>query len=240
MAAAPLISVVVPTRNAGPDIETCLGSLLAQTFGGYEVCVVDAQSTDGTLEKVRAHAGDAVTWTSEPDRGVYDAMNKGIARARGEWLYFLGADDRLHDAEAFSDVAKAAAVSGLDLVYGDVVEKGSGARCGGEFTLERLLFEGNLCHQAVFYHRSLFERLGGYSARYPIWADWEFNIRCFRHPGLRARWIDRPIAVYRERAGLSRQEDPVLRKELPVFLNREIAARERPSLVARLWRRFRR
>ncbi len=229
MSAGNLITVIIPTRNAGTDIDACLNSLRMQTYGQYEVCVVDALSTDGTVEKVKAHEGGvgvALTCLSEPDSGAYDAMNKGIARARCEWLYFLGADDVLHDAEVFADVAKFIAAHDADIVYGDVVQKNSGARYGGEFSLDRLLFEGNICHQAVFYRRSLFERLGGYSARYPIWADWEFNLRCFRHPGIRARWMDRLIAVYRENSGLSREEDPVFRKELPASLMRETAILE--------------
>lgn len=234
MSDAILISIIVPTRNAGAELEACLSSLGDQRFTGYEVLVIDGQSTDGTLERVKAHAGRHVRWLSEPDRGVYDAMNKGVDRARGEWLYFLGADDVLHDGEVLSDVAATVASADLDLVHGDVIEKRSGARYGGEFTLDRLLFEGNLCHQSVFYRRSLFERLGGYNLRYPIWADWEFNIRCFRHPGLRARWMNRVIAVYRERSGISREEDALLKKELPVFLKREQTARK--GALAGLWR----
>lgn len=239
-----LLTVVIPTRDAGAHIDACLASLAAQTARDFEVCIVDAQSADDTLERAsdRARrAGLALSVCSEPDAGVYDAMNKGIARSRSEWVYFLGADDVLHDSRVLGDVGQRLAARDADIVYGDVIEKGSGARYGGEFTLDRLLFQENLCHQAVFYRRSLFERLGGYSARYPIWADWDFNIRCFRHPDVRAFWFDRLIAVYQERAGLSGAEDPVLRRELPVFLLREAAGRRRRAakMIAGAWRRLR-
>ena len=230
MSVGGLITVIIPTRNAGVVIDACLESLRIQKYRQYEVCVIDGLSTDDTVEKVNAYAGtvgEALTCLSEPDLGVYDAMNKGIARARCEWLYFLGADDVLHDADVFSDVTKFIAADDADIVYGDVVEKNSLARYGGEFSLDRLLFESNLCHQGAFYRRALFERLGGYNTRYPIWADWEFNIRCFRYPEIRARWMDRLIAVYREKSGISREEDPVFSKELPVILMRESAARQK-------------
>jgi glycosyltransferase involved in cell wall biosynthesis len=240
MSAGGLISVIIPTRNAGSNIESCLRSLQAQRFARFEVCVIDATSSDATLDKVNAHAGrvgTALNCLSEPDSGVYDAMNKGISRARNEWLYFLGADDVLHDTEVFADVARVISAGNADLVYGDVVEKNSRRRYGGEFTLDRLLFKENLCHQSVFYHRSLFERLGGYSMRYPVWADWDFNIRCFRHPGLRARWLDRLIAIYREQSGVSQVADPVFRKELPLILMRENAVlRERLGRTSRVIR----
>jgi glycosyltransferase involved in cell wall biosynthesis len=244
MSGIPLLTVVIPTRNAAADIERCLDSLAAQTSRDFAVCIVDAQSTDGTPERARAQAlraGLSLDCVSEPDAGVYDAMNKGIARSRSEWVYFLGADDILHDAQVLAEVAQCIANHGADIVYGDVIEKRSGARYGGAFSLDRLLFEGNLCHQSVFYRRSLFERLGGYSARYPIWADWDFNIRCFRHPDVRSLWFDRLIAVYQERTGLSGMEDPVLRRELPVFLLREAAGRRRRAakMIAGAWRRLR-
>ncbi len=240
----PLLTVIIPTRNAAADIETCLASLAGQRSRDFEVCIVDAQSTDGTIERASEQArraGLSLFSISEPDAGVYDAMNKGVTHSRSDWVYFLGADDVLHDGQVLADVARCIAAQAADIVYGDVIEKRSGARYGGAFTLDRLLFEGNLCHQSVFYRRSLFERLGGYSARYPIWADWDFNIRCFRHPDLRSRWIDRLIAVYRERTGLSRVEDPVLRGELPVFLLREGAARRgwAARAIAGAWRRLR-
>jgi glycosyltransferase involved in cell wall biosynthesis len=239
----PLVTVIIPTRNAGSDIESCLASLAGQRLRDFEVCIVDAQSTDGTVERAGEYARRAglnLSCVSEPDAGVYDAMNKGVGRSRSDWVYFLGADDALHDEQVLSDVARCIGGQGADIVYGDVIEKRSGARYGGEFSLDRLLFEGNLCHQSVFYRRSLFERLGRYSARYPIWADWDFNIRCFRDPGVRALWIDRLIAVYRERAGVSASEDPVLRRELPVFLLREAAARKSlGQKIAGAWRRVR-
>lgn len=244
-----MISVVIPTRNPGPALEACLNSLWYQTYPDYEVCLIDGGSTDDTIERVRAHAkrtGRVLLWQSEPDCGVYEAMNKGISRARGEWLYFIGADDTLHDADVFSDVVRYAEIADADLMYGDVIEQSTGARYGGEFSLERLLFEGNICHQAIFFRRTLFDRMGRFSLRYPIWADWEFNIRCFRHPDVRTRWIDRTIAVYADRCGISRTEDPVFRRELPATLLRDAARLEqeltaiKATLWYRAWNRLRR
>lgn len=219
-----LISVIIPTRNVALDIDACLESLRRQTFQQFDIWVIDAQSTDGTIDKVNAYAskaGTALHCRSEPDLGVYDAMNKGILHAQGDWLYFLGADDIVHDPGVFAELAVCVAEGQAEIVYGDVVQKKSGARLGGESSLDSLLFKGNICHQAVLYHRSVFKQVGGYNLRYPIWADWELNIRSFRHPDIRTRWINRLIAVYNDNSGLSQEEDPVFKKELPVTLLRD-------------------
>jgi hypothetical protein len=108
--------------------------------------------------------------------------------------------------------------AGSHLAYGDVILRSSGAREGGEFDLDRLLFERNLCHQAVFYRRELFASIGPYNPRYRIWADWDFNIRCFSNPALVTRRMDVVVASYDDTGGLSMQEDTELKKRLPVFI----------------------
>ena len=221
----PLISVVIPTRNAGQDIENCLNSLQTQGFQQFDVHIIDAASSDDTLDKAAAYRGalgqELYCW-SEPDSGIYAAMNIGVGRSHGEWVYFLGADDVIHDAGVFADIAARIAASDADLIYGDVVLKSSGSRYGGGFSLDRLLFECNICHQSIFYRRPVFEKVGLFSPRYPVWADWELNIRCFRHPAIRTVWIDRLVSVYNDTAGVSRVEDPVFSLELPVMARRKL------------------
>lgn len=224
MTAVPLISVVIPTRSAGGVIGACLQSLERQTFRDFEVWVVDGGSTDDTLQVVQTHAaglGAALHVHQGRDRGPYDGMNIGVSLARGVWLYFLGADDRIHDPDVFKDMASHMGDADLGILYGDVLMNNAGRRYGGSWTLDRLLHEANICHQAIFYRRDVFQWLGRFNLRYPVWADWEFNIRCFRHPELRTLWVDRVVADYNDKAGLSREEDPVLTKELPVTLLRD-------------------
>lgn len=220
----PLISVVLPVRNAVGEVLDCLVALSNQTFRDFEVYVVDGASTDGTPEKVSKFRDGhdlPLTLFSSPDAGAYDAMNKGIALTRGEWLYFMGADDRPYDSRVFEEVAEILSTTPADFVHGDVVLKGDGRRLGGKMTLDLLLFENNICHQAVFYRRRLIERVGGYSLRYPIWSDWDLNLRCFKTPGVGVEWVDRVIAVFNDLGGLSSKEDPIFRTELPATLLRD-------------------
>lgn len=221
---SPLFSVIVPTFNVAADIEECLASIRRQTCADYEILIMDGGSTDKTTELVSRAAdgfGGRLFLRSQKDHGVYDAMNQGISLARGEWLYFLGADDQLHDAEVLKKVAAGiASHPALDLVYGDVILRSDASRYAGVFDLKRLLNEENICHQAIFYRRTVFNKIGVYNLRYRIWADWDLNIRCFQNADLNTRHLDLVVADYNDRSGVSRVEDPEFRPLLPVFNKR--------------------
>ena len=104
--ATPLFSIIIPTFNAGKTLSFCLDSVLIQSFQDFEILIIDAVSSDNTMSIVEeyAAANTAITWISEKDKGIYDAMNKSISLAKGEWLYFLGSDDKLYDAEVLKKI----------------------------------------------------------------------------------------------------------------------------------------
>ncbi len=182
---APRVSVVIATYQAEAHIARCLDSVRQQRFTDHEVWVIDGGSRDRTMEIVREHAaGDTrIRFISEPDRGVYDAMNKGIARARGAWIFFLGSDDRFAHPDALSAIAPHLVEAEVDFVHGDIVWRNDGwgrdgTLYGGELTKSELL-EKNFCHQGIFYARSVFERHGGYNPEYRVLADWDLNLRLY-------------------------------------------------------------
>lgn len=217
----PLISVIIPTLNVGMLLRDCLDSLKQQSFKDFEILVVDGGSSDDTASVLAAcfmqRDMPKGRWHCEAGLGVYEAMNWGIRHAQGRWCYFLGADDLLADANVFQDVAEKLTAMTVDMVYGDVIMKSRGRRYCGPVSLETLLFHKNIGHQAIFYTRALLLRMGGYSTRYPVWADWDLNIRCMKTPGVEHRWIDRTIAIFNDVDGLSRSGDPILARELPKF-----------------------
>ena len=177
---------------------------------------------------------------SGPDQGIYDAMNHGVSLARGAWLLFLGADDVLYEADTLAYVAAFIREhQPSDLVYGDVILRSSSTRYAGVFDLDRLLFEQNICHQAIFYRRQLFSAIGPFNLRYPVWADWDFNIRCFSNPALVTRYMDIVVANFNDMSGISRNRDRELKKRLPLYI-RASAAEQFNRRLARLRRADRR
>ena len=204
-AEGPLFSVVIPTYNPGAKIIPTLESVVTQTPKSLrEILIIDGASTDGTLERLRSYR-DCANIISERDHGIYDAMNKGINVARGRFLYFLGAGDRLRP----NVLAEVAAVldpfitspDKLVLAYGNVCWGTAGKIYAGRFHRSKLL-HSNICHQAAFYSRELFERLGQFSNDYPVCADYEFNLRCFGSSAVKKVYFDRVVADY-EAVGVS-------------------------------------
>jgi glycosyltransferase involved in cell wall biosynthesis len=194
-AAATRISIVIPAFNAAPLIGRCLDGLARQTLPPHEVLVMDGGSTDGTAAVVQGRAAQlsGLRWFSAPDRGIYDAMNKGLAQATGDWVFFLGADDRLHDDDVLRQIA-AHLDEGTDFVHGDVVRVTKQRIEGGPYDHERLCNQ-NICHQAIFYRRSLLQRVGSYNLDYPVYADWDLNLRCFA-AGCRPRHVPLVVSLY--------------------------------------------
>lgn len=199
----PLFSIIIPVYNSSITIKNCIDSIVKQTFSDYEVLIFDNLSTDNSLNIIHSYKDDRIIIHSEKDSGVYDAMNKGIDEARGEWLYFLGSDDVLYDENVLSNVLTHIQSAEWDVVYGDAYFIGRKYFHAGEFSRQRLNNELNICHQAIFYKKSVFDRLGYYNLNFPINADWDFNLRCFSTPDLKIKYIDLPIVEYNDISGLS-------------------------------------
>jgi glycosyltransferase involved in cell wall biosynthesis len=209
------LSVIIPTFNSERTIARCLNSIIFQTYQNFEICIIDGGSSDKTIDKVsnfRSHFKN-IRIISEPDKGTYDAMNKGITMAQGDWLYFLGSDDEVLDEDVFADVFNNPISRKCEMLYGNVHVHGdtSWAKAGqlydGLFDLEKL-FSKNICHQAIFYRKELFQWWGNYKIKYPICADWDLNIRFFSRT--QSIYLDRTIANFYG-GGLSSRaiDDPI-------------------------------
>lgn len=167
------ISVVTVCYNAADTIERTILSVLNQTYHDIEYIIIDGGSTDGTVEIIRKYADRIAYWVSEPDKGIYDAMNKGIKVSKGEYIYFLGADDIL--CENILLVIAPLLTHTCTIYYGNVYMVNQKKIYGGLFSCYKLAIH-NICHQAILYHRSVYnERL--YDVNYRLFADYVFNIQ---------------------------------------------------------------
>lgn len=183
----PLFAIITATYNAGATLERTLESIDSQTFTDYEHIIIDGASTDNTLEIAGAHASDRRRVVSEPDRGLYDAMNKGIGITTGRYLIFLNAGDKFHDSatlQLIADTIKANNDPGI--VYGQTnIVDDDGNYIGPRHLLapEKLTLKSFangmlVCHQAFIAVRKI---AGFYSLDYRFSSDYEWCIRCLQH-----------------------------------------------------------
>ena len=184
MKVAPFLSIIVPTFNSEVTIKKCLDSIISQSFSDFEVLIIDGISKDNTLSIVNKFNDPRIKIISESDKGIYDAMNKGITLGRGDWLYFLGSDDELYEREVLQKVylfverkRNYKIFYGNVLVCGDAGWAKDGTIYDGSFSFSKLLNK-NICHQSVFYKNCVFKKIGFYDIKYKINADWDFNLRC--------------------------------------------------------------
>lgn len=178
MSAAPPVSVIVVCQNPGPRLHTALASIWEQAPGTADLIVVDGGSTDGTRAWLEARRDRIHVLIAEPDRGVYDAMNKGVAVARTDWVLFLGADDRLASGEVLATLAPTLARTDAGVVAGEAVYTD-----GRRYRLRlppKPIARNFVHHQAAFYRRRLLAADGGFDLTYRIMADYEMNLRLWR------------------------------------------------------------
>ncbi len=212
-------SIIIPTFNSASTVQKCIESILNQTFTNFEILIIDAVSTDNTLGLIRAYNDTRVNIISEPDKGIYDAMNKGIKLAKGEWLYFLGSDDSLYDENVLGDVETEIYKQDVDVIYGNVLMMQSGLINDGEFNFTKIQTDP-ICHQAIFYNKKVFEIFGEYDLRYKVYADSDLNLKWFFSDKLKNLFFDRIVAKYAETGFSSIQADLIFYEELPEKLIR--------------------
>ncbi len=215
----PLVSIITVVFNGERTLEATIRSVESQTLADREYIVVDGGSKDATVSILKRHTDTVTRWISEPDKGIYDAMNKGIRMAEGEWLYFLGSDDCFENAAVLADIFSGS-VPDVDLLYGDVISPSYRGRYDGEFTRDKLLGR-NISHQAAFYRKRIFDRLGEYDLRFRTHADWDFNLRCFGDPAFRAHYTGVLVASFGADGASAGHDLTFLRERLiPLKLDR--------------------
>lgn len=200
MLSDPLVSIITPALNRGRHIEGCIRSVMGQSYRNIEHIVVDGGSTDNTIDVVRAYAGKYnLKWISEPDGGMYDAIDKGFRLASGDVLAYLNTDDLYFPWSV--ETAVSALRSGCDIVFGDgCVVTDSPARQSAEaaffpaFDYAYYRYVGTIMQPTVFYTRAVREHVGQFDPRFRLLADCNYWLRC-AEAGFVPSKIDEMIAV---------------------------------------------
>ena len=188
--AAPPLSIILVCKNPGPRLHAALASVWEQLHVHPEIIVIDGASTDGSREWLTAQRARLATLISEPDAGLYHAMNRGVALATGEWLLFLGADDRLVGDMVLSESLNWMNKTEAGVAVGEIAYH--------DGRIYRLRSDVNPCarnfvhHQGTFYCRSLFAENDAFDTSLAVMADYEFNVRLWKN---RVRFKPIPLRI---------------------------------------------
>lgn len=200
------ISVITAVFNRHKTIGQAIKSVLSQSYPGVESIVIDGASTDGTLLVLEPYRSRIGVFVSEPDQGIYDALNKGIRCATGDVVGFLHADDVFENTEVLTKVAEAFRDSTVDIVYGDLAyvqqdDIGQVIRYwkSGLYNDASLSRGWMPPHPTFYVRRTVYERLGGFDTRYRISADYDTVLRFLAVSKIHATYI--PEVLVRMRAG---------------------------------------
>ncbi|MGD9781184.1 MAG: glycosyltransferase [Kiritimatiellia bacterium] len=227
----PAISVVTVCRNSAKELPAAAASVLGALGAGDEWVVQDGASTDGSAEFLRGLGDPRLRLETRPDGGIYDALNRAAARAKGDFLLFLGADDRLRIR---LDEARSFLKDARTVYYGDVWRTATGDRYAGAFDGAKLA-RTNICQQAVFYPRAAFEKRT-FDVRYAQQADWAFNMDCFADSSLKFEYLPLLVADYAQGGASSTRMDEVFQREYRRLLKKYFPFRQRwrPALASAL------
>lgn len=206
----PLVSVITICFNSAKTIRKTIESVLNQTYANIEYILVDGGSTDGTVAIIKEYEGQFLAkniiyrWISEPDKGIYDALNKGILLATGEWVGIIHSDD-WYENDALERLFLTEEIANYDLIYGLVKVIASDKQI---HSVEQKMFTSlptdPMQHQAIFVKRRLHGEIGLYSTDYKIAADYDFLLKCFL-AGKKAKFIFCIVASF-SRTGISNSD----------------------------------
>ena len=193
----PRLTVITVSYNAKETIEQTILSVAAQSAEGIEYLVIDGASSDGTADVLRRHSHHIDHWVSEPDNGIYDAMNKGIAMARGEWIMFLNADDYFENERSAQYILEATDDL-IDVVSGQTLMKYAHHECIFRPSQRfGLMLQLPFMHPSTIVRRSTFQTCGHFDTRYRIAADCDFFLRLISR-GYNHRSIQEIVTVMRD------------------------------------------
>ena len=215
------LSIITINYNNLAGLCKTMESVLAQTYRDFEYIVIDGASTDGSAEYVRAHADKLTYWVSEQDTGIYNAMNKGVRAATGEYVLMLNSGDFLVDEYVVERILPE--LDGTDIVQGNTMNGGILDRGYGKSNINFLEVQcGHFLHQASFCKRDLFDKYGYFDESYRYVSDTIFFIKTLGYGGATFKYVDIDIADF-DLTGFSHSNNTKIHQQ---FKEEEMRMRE--------------
>lgn len=208
----PLISIITVSYNAVASIEETIQSVINQTYYNIEYIIIDGGSTDGTVDIIEKYSDKIAYWVSEPDKGIYDAMNKGIVKASGEWINFMNSGDLFADSHVLDKIFALQKNDGASIIYGNSILKydwGKYLSVVGD--LEELYKGMIFIHQSTFIRRKdiINEK---YNLKYKLCADYNYFLNSLLIKRI-FKYVPIPISIYEAEYGLSSKNKIILLEE---------------------------
>lgn len=196
----PKLSIITINFNNLAGLQKTMQSVFEQTFTDYEYIVIDGGSTDGSKEYIEQYADKLTYWVSEPDKGIYNAMNKGIIKANGNYLNFMNSGDLFCDKYVLEKLSSIALKDAI--IFGNIITIEENKKIKkikySSNSLNSLgsILWGNFCHQSMFFHRKIFEKYGLYDEKYKIVSDWFFLLRTVGLSDEEIQYVNLDICLY--------------------------------------------
>jgi len=194
------VSIITATFNRATTIKRALLSIKSQTYENIQIALIDGASTDETISKAQTILEKTDITISEPDEGIYDALNKGLKISDGEIIGFLHSDDLFYDSDVISKVADVFADDSVDIVYGDACffsgqnsKKIKRRYKSSELTLKNLAWGKMPAHPSIYIRRRIYDEIGHFETNFKIAGDYEFLCRLAKHKNLKSVYLPYPF-----------------------------------------------
>jgi glycosyltransferase involved in cell wall biosynthesis len=228
------VSIITINLNNSRGLKKTISSVINQSFNNYEFLIIDGGSKDDSIEVIIENKEKITYWLSEPDSGIYNAMNKGIKKAKGEFCFFLNSGDYLYSNDTLEKVFTSYTDS--EILYGDVILSSIGKKAIQRHPDNLSFFDfytGGICHQSAFIKRSLFQKYGYYNESFKIVSDWEFFLNTIILSTTTVKHKSQIISVF-DMNGVGYRNHALMESERNLILNEKI-----PSLILSDYKKFR-
>lgn len=212
------ISIITANLNNAIGLYETIKSVESQAYIDYEYIIIDGGSIDESVDVIVENAEKITYWLSEPDLGVYDALNKGTKIANGEWVIYMNSGDTFYDKNVLEEVFSCYVNNSTQVIYGNTIVKESRKRITPSPKINKnFFFYETICHQSIFFKHNIFEKIGYHNLNYKIIADREFLLRAVIR-NFKFTYIDIDICVW-EAEGLSSKNAKKLSEEFATMKN---------------------